>query len=379
MPATMTLVLGAAPPQERGRMMALLGLPIMLGPILAPVLGGWLLDTFSWRWMFLINLPIGAVAVLLGMRNLPNVPTGPRPSMDWLGLALLPPGMSLLVFAASRVESGALPWGTTALFGTGVILVVAFTLLALRMDTPLLNVRLLGQRFTGGGTAVLVLYTGATMGALILMPLYWQVLEGESALRTGLFMAPGAVAAAAVIRLSGSLIDAFAPLVVIGSGIAATAIGYALLAIAVANDAPSWVIIAGWVVVSVGSAFTVMPATTTATRHLPPTDIPSGTTLLQVTAQISAAFSVVVVSVLLASRLSTHLDAPNATISALAALPPAERAHVAPQIADAFAETFWLPTALTTLAGLLAIGVFRRLPAPKPRGEAHVDQPTPAA
>lgn len=378
MPATMTLVLGSSPPEERGRMMAVLGLPIMLGPILAPVLGGWLLDTFSWQWMFLINVPLGLVAVALGLRNLPALPAGPRPPMDWLGLALLPPAMALLVLATSKLEPGSIPPAASVMFVAGGLLITTFAVHAVRTAWPLLDLRLLAERVTGGTTAILVLYSAASMAALILMPLFWQVQHGESALRTGLFMAPGAVAAAAVIKTGGRLIDTTRPLIVIGSGIALTAAAHAGLAIAAAHHAPPWIVVTAWAAASVGSAITVMPATTTATRHLRPAQVPSGTTLIQVTAQIAASISVAVVSVLLASRLDTHLPG-EATIGSIVSLPAAEHSAIAPQVGAAFSDAFWLPAILCAAAGLLATAVLRDQPAPNPRAENRPSQSAPTS
>src|SRR5688500_19218082 len=97
MPAAMTLTLRAAPPEQRGRVMALLGLPVLVGPVFGPPLGGVLTDHLSWRWIFLVNLPIGIAAVLLGRRNLPAAPGDRETVLDRRGMLLLPPAMVLLV------------------------------------------------------------------------------------------------------------------------------------------------------------------------------------------------------------------------------------------------------------------------------------------
>lgn len=378
-PAAMTLVIGSAPPQERGRAMALLGLPLMVGPILAPVLGGWLLDTVSWRWMFLINLPIGAVAVLAGLRNLIPVPTAPIGRLDWIGLGLLPPAMAFLVLGISRVKLGVLPASTLMLFGVGAVLICAFTIHALLSRQPLLDVRLLGNRMTGGATAVLFLYTGATMGGLILMPLYWQAAQGLGALQTGLLMAPAALAAAATIRTSGKWIDCHRPLLVIGGGIVVSIVGQAGLALAFAHQGPHWLIVTLWALCSVGAAFTIMPGSTTAVRHLAGAQVPSGTTLLQVTAQIAAAAGVALVSVVLAARLGTHLPAGKDSLATLSSLSRHDLEPLEPALGAAFGDAVWLPTGLMVAAALLAAVVFRGIPAPAhQRPEPASEQSTPA-
>ncbi len=81
MPAGMTILTRAAGPQRMGRVMSVIGVPMLLGPILGPILGGWLVDDFSWRWIFLINIPIGAVALIASLRILPK--DVPAPVTAW--------------------------------------------------------------------------------------------------------------------------------------------------------------------------------------------------------------------------------------------------------------------------------------------------------
>ena len=97
MPAGMTILTRAAGPQRVGRVMAIIGVPMLLGPILGPILGGWLVDDVSWRWIFFINLPIGIVALVARLpRSSPRDVPQPAHRLDWLGLALLSPGLALL-------------------------------------------------------------------------------------------------------------------------------------------------------------------------------------------------------------------------------------------------------------------------------------------
>src|SRR4051812_34907859 len=92
MPLGMTILTRAAGPQRVGRVMAIIGVPMLLGPIFGPILGGWLVDDFSWRWIFFINVPIAAAALLLATRVLPRDVPQPGHRLDWLRVALLSPG-----------------------------------------------------------------------------------------------------------------------------------------------------------------------------------------------------------------------------------------------------------------------------------------------
>ncbi len=148
MPAGMTILTQAAGPQRVGRVMSVVGAPMLIGPILGPVLGGWLVDDVSWRWIFYVNIPIGAVALVMASRILK--PDRPQPSqrLDALGLALLSPGLALLVYGLAETGSQGGFNSAKAILPTiaGIVLIVSFVLHALRTKDPLIDVRLFKRR-----------------------------------------------------------------------------------------------------------------------------------------------------------------------------------------------------------------------------------------
>src|SRR3954449_8256530 len=105
MPAGMTILTQAAGPQRVGRVMGIIGVPMLIGPILGPILGGWLVDDFSWRWIFFINLPIGAAAWILSMRVLPRDESRPGVQLDWFGLGMLSPSLALIIYGLAQSAS----------------------------------------------------------------------------------------------------------------------------------------------------------------------------------------------------------------------------------------------------------------------------------
>src|SRR5919197_5026603 len=105
MPAGMTILTQAAGPQRIGRVMSVLGVPMLLGPIFGPIIGGWLVDDISWRWIFYVNVPIGVITLALAMRILPRDEPQPTHRLDALGLALLSPGLAAAVYALSETAS----------------------------------------------------------------------------------------------------------------------------------------------------------------------------------------------------------------------------------------------------------------------------------
>src|SRR4051812_8209316 len=104
MPLGMTILTRAAGPQRVGRVMAIIGVPMLLGPIIGPILGGWLVDAASWRWIFFINLPIGIAALILSQRILARDVPEPGHRLDWQGLALLSPGLALFIYGLAQTS-----------------------------------------------------------------------------------------------------------------------------------------------------------------------------------------------------------------------------------------------------------------------------------
>src|SRR3954454_16289107 len=148
MPAGMTILTRAAGPQRVGRVMAIIGVPMLLGPILGPILGGWLVDDISWRWIFFINLPIGIAALTLATRVLPRDTPAPAERFDTLGLFLLCPGLALVIYGLAQATAaggvGAPAVWRTAL--AGFPLLGPFVWHGLRTPYALIDLRLFKNR-----------------------------------------------------------------------------------------------------------------------------------------------------------------------------------------------------------------------------------------
>src|ERR1700679_1031795 len=106
MPAVMTIMTKKAGPHRMGRVMGILGVPMLIAPIIGPILGGWLVDDVSWRWIFLINVPIGVVGLITAYRVLERDKPEPSQRLDWVGMAQLSPGLTLLIFGLAESASG---------------------------------------------------------------------------------------------------------------------------------------------------------------------------------------------------------------------------------------------------------------------------------
>src|SRR4051812_26645843 len=140
MPLGMTILTRAAGPQRVGRVMAVIGVPMLLGPIFGPILGGWLVDDLSWHWIFFINVPIGAAGLIMSVRILERDVPQPSERLDWLGLVLLSPSLALIIFGLAK-SSQAGGFGASEVVIpviAGAFLLAAFVWHALRTPQPLI-------------------------------------------------------------------------------------------------------------------------------------------------------------------------------------------------------------------------------------------------
>ncbi len=211
MPVGQMLVARAAGPERMGRVMSVLAVPIVLAPVLGPAFGGLLIEAASWRWIFLINVPVGAVAFLLGARRLPRTPTEPAGRLDLPGLGLLAIGLPGIVYGLAELGQGrgGDPQHVLLPLVGGLLLVAVFVRHALRAERPLLDVRLFASGAFAAAAAATFVLGAVLFGAMLLVPLFFQTVHGESAAMTGLLIAPQGVGAALAMPVSGALADRF--------------------------------------------------------------------------------------------------------------------------------------------------------------------------
>ena len=209
MPLGMTIMTRAAGPHRMGRLMAILGIPMLLGPIMGPILGGWLIEHASWHWIFLINLPLGVGAMVYAWFVLEKDAPQPSESFDFLGMALMSPGsraVPLRRLVDPRAANG--DYGYTRVWVTaitGVLLVVAFVFHSFRPEHPLLDLRLFKNRNLTVSIITMFMFVAAFFGGLLLVPTYFQQVRGESALVAGLLVAPQGIGAMVTMPIAGTL------------------------------------------------------------------------------------------------------------------------------------------------------------------------------
>jgi EmrB/QacA subfamily drug resistance transporter len=325
-PVGVTIVAQAVGQHRMGRAMAVVGIPMMLGPILGPVVGGVLVDTVDWRWIFFINLPIGLACLALSQRVLARQPGRRRARLDVRGLALLSPGLVALVYGVTSLAGdGELGADVLVGCGAGLVLIAVFAVHAMRAPEPLVDLRLLKERGFATAAAVQFLTVGVLTGAMFLLPLYYLVARGESELATGLLLVPQGVGAAAAMAATGRLVDRGHGRAVVIGGIVALVTGF-LAFTRVADVSSAAVLLPALFVVGVGAGCIFAPTSAAAYASIERTAIPRATTTLSIAQRTGGAVATAVFAVVLQDQLrSARPDA-------------------------AFGTAFWWPLALAALA-----------------------------
>src|SRR6201990_3501982 len=209
MPIGMTIMTRAAGPKRIGRLMAVLGIPMLLGPIGGPILGGWLIEAASWHWIFLINVPIGAIALVYAFLALPKDSPHPSESFDFVGMLMMSPGLALFLYGVSSIPAeGKIGAPKVLIPGIiGLVLVISFVLYSFRPKHPLLDLRLFRNRNLAISILTMFLFAVAFFGGLLLVPTYFQQIRGESVLKAGLLVAPQGIGAMLTMPIAGALSD----------------------------------------------------------------------------------------------------------------------------------------------------------------------------
>jgi EmrB/QacA subfamily drug resistance transporter len=284
MPVAQLIMAQVAGPRRMGRVMGVTSMPAMLAPIFGPVIGGAILQGLHWSWIFFVNVPIGVVAVALGIRLLPHTDSGEAGKLDTLGLFLLPVGGASFVFGVSELGSGA-ALGSAIVLGpciAGVLLSVAFALHALRVPRPLLDVRLYSNR----------------VFAMILVPLYYQQVRGQNVIDTGLLNGPQGIGALVAMPIAGRLTERFGGGRVTICGVSVLVLSTIPLALVGAHT--SFVLISLVLVVrGLSIGFSFMPAMSAAFAAMRPDQLSDATPQLNVVMRLGGTIGTALLAVVL--------------------------------------------------------------------------------
>jgi len=310
MPLGMTIVTLAVGPANLAKAMSVIGVPMLLTPAFGPVIGGLLVEHASWRWIFYLNLPGALFGVALAWRLLPRgAPTAVR-RLDRLGLALVCPGLAAFTFGLSELpaqERLTHPYVVLPLL-SGLLLLAAFAWHELRVPDPLIDVRLFAHPRVGASLVTTLLLGAALFGALVILPLYFQLVRDEDALVTGLLLVPSALGAAAVMPFTGLLTERFGGGVVVVGGISVLALGTLALT-RLGPDTSYWLIAVFLAIRGVGLGACFMPAMTIGYQALPERAVPRATSAMNVVQRVGGSVGAALLTVILHERLDAGVGA----------------------------------------------------------------------
>jgi MFS family permease len=345
------------------QVMSIIGVPMLIGPILGPILGGWLVADVSWRWIFFINLPIGIVALVCAARILPRDVAAHEQRLDLVDLVLLSPGLALVIYGLAESDSAGGFGSLKVLLPlfAGIALLGGFVWHALRARAPLIDLRLFRNRSFATSSGTLVLIAISVFGSFLLLPLYFQAVRGESAFQSGLLLAPQGFGSMLAMPVAGQLADRTGAGRIVPFGLIAVAA--AVLGLTQVGARTSfWLISVDLFVFGIGMGFAMMPTFTGAMQSLRNEAVARASTALNILQQAGASVGTAVLSVLLASALSSRLGGGHGTLGSTAAIPSSVRAHLAAPMAAAFGQTFWWAFGLLVVAFIGSLTMPRRRP-----------------
>jgi EmrB/QacA subfamily drug resistance transporter len=369
MPLGMTIMTRAAGPDRIGRVMAVLGVPMLLGPIFGPILGGWLIDIASWHWIFLINLPIGVVALVYAALVLPSDSPTPSESFDFLGMLLLSPGLALFLYGVSSIPEAGTVWDakvlTTAAIGLALVVLFVLRTLFRSPEHPLIDLQLFRNRALSVAVVAMSLFAIAFFGASLLFPSYFLQVRGETTLQAGLLLAPQGLGAMLTMPVAGILTDRIGPGKIVLAGITTIVVGMGMFT-QVGVDTSYLYLLTALFVMGLGMGGTMMPIMTSALQTLKDHEIARGSTLMNITQQVSASIGTALFSVLLTNGFNSSEAVGQLRAAQESGQAPADPSVVPKALADmadAFGDSFLVATVLVALCLLPALMLPRTRPA----------------
>jgi EmrB/QacA subfamily drug resistance transporter len=317
-PVGQTILARAAGPHRLGRVMGLIGIPMVFGPILGPLIGGAIVTHFSWRWIFLVNVPFGIVAVIASLRVLPRSERDRTHRFDFLGFLLLSPGLALLLYGLSQVGKGGGYFGASvqvSLTG-GLALCALFVWRSLRAPEPLIDVRLFGDRHFTAASIGAFLVSATIYGVMFLLPLYYELARGRSPWIAGLMMTPQGIGGALSQQPAGAYVDRHGPKLLLPLGMGLVTLG--TFAYTEAGGSMSYAILAAALFVrGIGFGMASTPLIAVGYRGLSHDQIPRATTAQNISRQVGGSMGVAFIAVVLQNQLATRFPRSGGNVAAI--------------------------------------------------------------
>ena len=339
-PTLQTVIIQASGGKDLGRIMSIVSMPALLGPILGPVLGGIIINSLSWRWIFYVNIPICIVALFMAWRGLPtDEPSNSKQRLDIIGILLLSPAFALIIYGVSKISShGGLSSSEVFVpMVIGFLMMVAFVVYSLRRKiSPVLDLRLFKSRNFSVSIILLFVSGIATNGAMLILPLYYQQVRGQTALLAGLWLIPQGIGMLLTRNWLGKLTDRIGSRIIVIVSLLVTTIGTLPFAFA-SSDTNQILLAAAQIIRGAGLSGLLIPIMASAYVGLSRDQIPDASIATRIFQTIGGAFGSAILATILANQLLIRNVSSAVTLS------------------NAYNVAFWWSIAFTVVAIIPAL------------------------
>jgi len=308
-PISQAILLETFPPHQHGMAMAIFGIGTMFGPVIGPLLGGWITDNWSWHWIFYINVPIGIVSILMALFFIVDPPYMERTKMkiDYWGLLFLVIGFGCLQIVLDKGQredwfsSSFITW----LSYISISSLILFITVEFFTENPIVNLRTFKNRSFSSGNMIMFFTFFSLFGSIVLLPIYLQTLMGYTSFLAGLVLGPGGIATMIAMAIAGKLITKINPKAILAFGIAVAA--YAVHLMAQFNLLADFnTIIWPRIVMGVGMGFLFIPLTTLTLSGIRKEEMGNATAIFNLLRNLGGSFGVAIVTTMLARRAQFH-------------------------------------------------------------------------
>ncbi len=310
-PLSQAILLETFPPAKHGIAMAVYGIGVLFGPIIGPLLGGWITDNWSWPWIFYINIPIGLISIIMTMFFIVDPPylrrVNIREKIDYWGLGLIVVGIGCLQVVLDKGQRE--DWFSSAfiirLAIISAVALIAFIIVELRTRDPILNLRALENVAFASANVIQLIAFFALFGSIVILPIFVQELMGYTAFLAGMVLAPGGVATVLIMPLVGLSLTRINPKAILICGIVIMA--YSMFMMTRFNLSVDYDIIA-WsrIVMGVGMGMIMVPLMTMAFATIKKEEMANATSIFSLIRNIAGSFGVAIMTTILARRAQFH-------------------------------------------------------------------------
>ncbi len=310
-PLSQAVMLEAFPPQDRGKAMGFWGLGIVVAPMLGPVLGGWLTDNYSWRWIFYINIPIGVMCIIMTKLFIfdPHYIRRASSRVDYWGIGMLAVGIGALQVLLDQGQEG--DWFSSRMIRTlavvAAVALISLVIWELRTPHPIVNLRVLKVHTYSAGVFMMTVLGFVLYGSMVLLPIFLQTLLGYPAMQAGIAMAPRGLGSFIAMPIVGAILGRFDARKMLALGIVGASL--TLIQLSWLNlNAGYWDIFWPQFWQGVAMALLFVPLTTTTMDAIPKEQMGNATSIFNLMRNIGGSTGIAVATTFLERRTQAQIN-----------------------------------------------------------------------